>query len=241
MSSGPNANEDPGVTVALPREWDRTCGGQALSTRVLVAGIGNLFLGDDGFGPEVVRRLAARARRCRRGAGRRLRHPRHAPGLRPARRRTTPWCSSTPCPATATPGERHGARGRPGRPRRRRLRRARHEPGRRARHADPARRHAAAARTSSAAGPRRSRTASGSASAVAAAVPEAARARRTPLLDDLLVAAPDAGGLSMCLGIPGRVVGDRADGYADQLALVDVEGAQRQVNIGMLDAAAGPG
>ncbi len=28
-------------------------------TRVLVAGIGNLFCGDDGFGPEVVRRLAA--------------------------------------------------------------------------------------------------------------------------------------------------------------------------------------
>ncbi|HXH77576.1 hydrogenase maturation protease [Nocardioides sp.] len=27
--------------------------------RVLVAGIGNLFCGDDGFGPEVVRRLAA--------------------------------------------------------------------------------------------------------------------------------------------------------------------------------------
>jgi hydrogenase maturation protease len=27
-------------------------------TRVLVAGVGNLFLGDDGFGPEVVRRLA---------------------------------------------------------------------------------------------------------------------------------------------------------------------------------------
>jgi hydrogenase maturation protease len=27
--------------------------------RVLVAGVGNLFLGDDGFGPEVVRRLAA--------------------------------------------------------------------------------------------------------------------------------------------------------------------------------------
>jgi hydrogenase maturation protease len=26
--------------------------------RVLVAGVGNLFLGDDGFGPEVVRRLA---------------------------------------------------------------------------------------------------------------------------------------------------------------------------------------
>lgn len=27
-------------------------------SRVLVAGIGNIFLGDDGFGPEVVRRLA---------------------------------------------------------------------------------------------------------------------------------------------------------------------------------------
>ncbi len=31
-------------------------------TRVLVAGIGNLFCGDDGFGPEVVRRLAASGR-----------------------------------------------------------------------------------------------------------------------------------------------------------------------------------
>jgi hydrogenase maturation protease len=30
-----------------------------VTARVLVAGIGNLFLGDDGFGPEVVRRLAA--------------------------------------------------------------------------------------------------------------------------------------------------------------------------------------
>jgi hydrogenase maturation protease len=28
--------------------------------RVLVAGIGNVFLGDDGFGVEVVRRLAGR-------------------------------------------------------------------------------------------------------------------------------------------------------------------------------------
>lgn len=31
-----------------------------MAGRVLVAGIGNLFLGDDGFGPEVVRRLAER-------------------------------------------------------------------------------------------------------------------------------------------------------------------------------------
>ncbi|MGI8948349.1 MAG: hydrogenase maturation protease [Ornithinimicrobium sp.] len=32
-----------------------------MSPRVLVAGIGNLFMGDDGFGPEVVRRLAGQA------------------------------------------------------------------------------------------------------------------------------------------------------------------------------------
>ncbi len=30
---------------------------ESRSNRVLVAGIGNMFLGDDGFGPEVVRRL----------------------------------------------------------------------------------------------------------------------------------------------------------------------------------------
>ena len=44
----------------------------------------------------------------------------------------------------------------------------------------------------------------------------------------------------MCLGIPGRVVG-MVDGYGDQLALVDVEGARRKVNIGMLPAAPPPG
>ncbi len=32
-----------------------------MSKRILVAGIGNIFLGDDGFGVEVVRRLAGRA------------------------------------------------------------------------------------------------------------------------------------------------------------------------------------
>lgn len=31
-----------------------------MSPRVLVAGIGNMFLGDDGFGPEVVRLMSAR-------------------------------------------------------------------------------------------------------------------------------------------------------------------------------------
>lgn len=39
----------------------------------------------------------------------------------------------------------------------------------------------------------------------------------------------------MCLGIPGRVV-EIVEGYADQLALVDVEGARRRINVGMLDA-----
>ncbi len=38
----------------------------------------------------------------------------------------------------------------------------------------------------------------------------------------------------MCLGIPGRVV-ERLEGYGGQLALVDVEGVQRKVNVGMLE------
>jgi hydrogenase expression/formation protein HypC len=37
----------------------------------------------------------------------------------------------------------------------------------------------------------------------------------------------------MCLGIPGRVVG-MLDGYGNQLALVDVAGQHRKVNVGML-------
>ncbi|MCW2762169.1 MAG: hydantoin utilization protein [Marmoricola sp.] len=44
----------------------------------------------------------------------------------------------------------------------------------------------------------------------------------------------------MCLGIPGQVVAI-ADGYAGQVALVDVKGAQRKVNIGMLDDQPSPG
>ena len=44
----------------------------------------------------------------------------------------------------------------------------------------------------------------------------------------------------MCLGIPGQVVGMVA-GYGDQLALVDVEGAARKVNIGLLDEAPAAG
>jgi hydrogenase expression/formation protein HypC len=38
----------------------------------------------------------------------------------------------------------------------------------------------------------------------------------------------------MCLGIPGRVVA-LVDGYHDQIALVDVSGEQRRVNVGLLD------
>lgn len=38
----------------------------------------------------------------------------------------------------------------------------------------------------------------------------------------------------MCLGIPGQVV-ELVKGYDGQLALVDVHGAQRRINIGMLE------
>jgi hydrogenase maturation protein HypF len=44
----------------------------------------------------------------------------------------------------------------------------------------------------------------------------------------------------MCLGIPGRVV-ELVDGYEGQLALVDVVGAQRRINVGMLDQPPGRG
>ena len=38
----------------------------------------------------------------------------------------------------------------------------------------------------------------------------------------------------MCLGIPGQVI-EILEGYGGQLALVDVSGAQRKINIGMLE------
>src|SRR5690348_1460546 len=44
----------------------------------------------------------------------------------------------------------------------------------------------------------------------------------------------------MCLGIPGRVV-RLEPGFADQIALVNVEGAERRVNVGMLDQPPAPG
>ena len=44
----------------------------------------------------------------------------------------------------------------------------------------------------------------------------------------------------MCLGIPGRVV-EPVDGSDGWLLLVDVQGAVRKVNAGMLDAPPAPG
>jgi hydrogenase expression/formation protein HypC len=38
----------------------------------------------------------------------------------------------------------------------------------------------------------------------------------------------------MCLGIPGQVI-ELVEGYGDQLALVDVAGVPRRINIGLLD------
>ena len=40
-----------------------------MSAEVLVAGVGNIFLGDDGFGPEVVRHLGAPGAAAPAGAG----------------------------------------------------------------------------------------------------------------------------------------------------------------------------
>jgi len=44
----------------------------------------------------------------------------------------------------------------------------------------------------------------------------------------------------MCLGIPGRVV-EIVEGYENQVALIDVEGKQRNINIGMLEETPEPG
>jgi hydrogenase expression/formation protein HypC len=41
----------------------------------------------------------------------------------------------------------------------------------------------------------------------------------------------------MCLGVPGQVV-EPVEGYDDQLCVVDVLGARRRINTGMLDGEA---
>jgi hydrogenase expression/formation protein HypC len=46
--------------------------------------------------------------------------------------------------------------------------------------------------------------------------------------------ALESGCSTMCLGIPGQVI-EMLEGYEGQLALVDVSGAQRKINIGMLE------
>jgi hydrogenase expression/formation protein HypC len=46
--------------------------------------------------------------------------------------------------------------------------------------------------------------------------------------------ALESGCSTMCLGIPGQVI-ELLDGYGGQLALVDVSGAPRKINIGMLE------
>ncbi|HYN74062.1 MAG TPA: HypC/HybG/HupF family hydrogenase formation chaperone [Nakamurella sp.] len=52
--------------------------------------------------------------------------------------------------------------------------------------------------------------------------------------------APAGRRWTMCLGIPGRVV-EMVDGYADQIALVDVVGKVRPINVGMLQDPVSPG
>jgi hydrogenase expression/formation protein HypC len=44
----------------------------------------------------------------------------------------------------------------------------------------------------------------------------------------------------MCLAIPGEIV-ELLPGNADQLALVDVVGVRRRINIGLLESAPAPG
>ena len=44
----------------------------------------------------------------------------------------------------------------------------------------------------------------------------------------------------MCLGIPGRVI-EMVEGYYGQIAMVDVLGARREINVGMLEEAVAPG
>ena len=46
--------------------------------------------------------------------------------------------------------------------------------------------------------------------------------------------------IAMCLGIPGRVV-ELVEGYAGQIAVVDVLGTSRQINVGMLEEPVEPG
>jgi hydrogenase assembly chaperone HypC/HupF len=46
--------------------------------------------------------------------------------------------------------------------------------------------------------------------------------------------------MTMCLGIPGRMV-ELVEGYCGQIALVEVEGKARTINVGMLERPPDPG
>jgi len=57
---------------------------------------------------------------------------------------------------------------------------------------------------------------------------------------DRLAGAPACWGVvAVCLGIPGQVV-EMVDGYYDQIALVDVVGKVRKINVGMLEGPVRP-
>ena len=55
------------ASSSAPRKWSRSDGEEARPSSILIAGIGNIFLGDDAFGVEVANRLSKRdacRRRC---------------------------------------------------------------------------------------------------------------------------------------------------------------------------------
>ena len=191
---------------------------------VLVAGIGNLFLGDDGFGPEVVRRLVADPARCRQACGW---------STTASAACTSPTTCSTACDALvlvdALPGRRRARR-----PSRvlevgagRRLRRDGAASTRTAWTRRPCSPSLDALggelpphRTSSAARPADvgegiGLSRAGGGGRRRGACGTVAPSCSTPPTDREVA--------DMCLGIPGQVV-EMVDGYGDQLALVDVDG-----------------
>ena len=120
----------------------------------------------------------------------------------------------------------------------RRSRRARHGPGRRVRHARP--RWGARRRATIVVGCEVENVDEGMGLSRAGG---RGRARAVAAIDDVLVdlaaratTTPVTGGLSDVPRDPGQVVG-MVDGYGDQLALVDVVGENRKINIGMLRGA----
>ena len=218
-----------------------------MSADVLVAGIGNIFLGDDGFGPEVVRHLAAPG------------EPALPAGVRPVDygirgmhliydllEGYSALVIVDALPGRAPrrvvvleiePDDLAGLGGE--------LRPARDGPGRRAGRTASAGRRLPPTYVVGAA-PESWRRASGSVTTMSAAVgapaPRSGNCSRRPWPQPRPWAARStAAGRTdaMCLGIPGRVV-ELVDGYGGQLAMVDVQGATRRINLGMLDPDHGP-